>query len=243
MGRPRSRLVPIRQAGALNLIVLLLLFVAATLAGIALGRYSAERGVRVSPAALASVQVRLTETRDSLDVALDELEVLRTQREVDKQALEMLRAEMAAERERTAKIEESLSFYRSLMGSDGAKGLQLRKPELVPVGDGRIAYRFFVQQREREYDLLTGSLSVQIRGQQAAEQVDYTLAQVSEDFPNASAALQFRYFQAVEGELLLPAGFKPSEIILSVSIDKPRKTEVSEVYPWALQERFINVGQ
>ena len=45
MGRPRSRLVPIRQAGALNLIVLLLLFVAATLAGIALGRYSAERGV------------------------------------------------------------------------------------------------------------------------------------------------------------------------------------------------------
>ena len=243
MGRPRARSVPIRQAGALHLIVLLLLFVAVTLAGVALGRYSAERGVRVSPAALASVQARLTETRESLDMALDELEVLRTQREVDKQALEMLRADMAAERERTATIEESLSFYRSMMGSDGAKGLQLRKPELVPIGDGRVAYRFFVQQREREYDLLNGSLLVQIRGQQAAEQVDYTLAELSEDFPDGSATLQFRYFQGVEGELLLPEGFKPSEILLSVSIDKPRKTEVSEVYPWELQERFINVGQ
>jgi len=66
---------------------------------------------------------------------------------------------------------------------------------------------------------------------------------LSEDFPDGSAALQFRYFQAVEGELVLPEGFKPSEILLSVSIDKPRKTEVSEVYPWELQERFINVGQ
>ena len=243
MARPRARSVPIRQAGALHLIVLLLLFVAVTLVGVALGRYSAERGVRVSPAALASVQARLTETGESLDVALDELEVLRTQREVDKQALEMLRAEMAAERERTATIEESLSFYRSLMGSDGAKGLQLRRPELVLIGDGRVAYRFFVQQREREYDLLNGSLFVQIRGQQAAEPVDYTLAQLSEDFPDGSATLQFRYFQGVEGELLLPEGFKPSEILLSVSIDKPRKTEVSEVYPWELQERFINVGQ
>jgi len=243
MGRPRARSVPIRQAGALHLIVLLLLFVAVTLAGVALGRYSAERGVRVSPAALASVQARLTETRESLDMALDELEVLRTQREVDKQALEMLRADMAAERERTATIEESLSFYRSMMGSDGAKGLQLRKPELVLIGDGRVAYRFFVQQREREYDLLNGSLLVQIRGQQAAEQVDYTLAELSEDFPDGSATLQFRYFQAVEGELLLPKGFKPSEILLSVRIDKPRNTEVSEVYPWELQERFINVGQ
>jgi len=243
MGRPRARVVPIRQSGAVNLIILLLLFVAVTLAGVALGRYSAERGVRVSPAALAAVQTRLTETRESLDVALNELEVLRMQREVDQQALKILRAEMAAERERTATIEESLSFYRSLMDSDGAKGLQLRKPEMVPVGDGRIAYRFFVQQRQREYDLLNGSLSVQIRGHQAAEQVDYTLAQLSEDFPDGSAALQFRYFQAVEGELVLPEGFKPSEILLSVSIDKPRKTEVSEVYPWELQERFINVGQ
>ncbi len=243
MGRVRFRRVAIRQAGAINLIILLLLFVAVTVAGVALGRYSAERGVRVSPAALASVQTRLTETRESLDVALDELEVLRTQREVDKQALDMLRAEMAAERERTATIEESLSFYRSLMDSDGAKGLQLRKPELVRVGDGRIAYRFFVQQREREYDLLNGSLSVQIRGQQAAEQVEYTLAQLSEDFPDGSATLQFRYFQAVEGELLLPEGFNPSDIFLSVSIDKPRKAEVSEVYPWELQKRFVNLGK
>ena len=122
MGRPRARVVPIRQSGAVNLIILLLLFVAVTFAGVALGRYSAERGVQVSPAALAAVQTRLSETRESLDVALNELEVLRMQREVDQQALKILRAEMAAERERTATIEESLSFYRSLMDSDGAKG-------------------------------------------------------------------------------------------------------------------------
>ena len=77
MGRLRFRRLAIRQAGAINLIILLLLFVAVTVAGVALGRYSAERGVRVSPAALAAVQTRLTETRESLDVALNELEVLR----------------------------------------------------------------------------------------------------------------------------------------------------------------------
>ena len=152
---------------------------------------------------------------------------------------------MAAEKERTAELEEGLSFYRSMVVSDEpTKGLNLHQPELVP-GDSKeqFSYRIFVQQKEREYEMVEGVLSVDVFGVRGEEEVSYPLAELSEGFGEGAAALHFRYFQAIEGELVLPEGFVPTGVILVARTSKPRETEIREQFPWELQERFINVGQ
>ena len=229
----------LRRLGSNRMYVLAAAAITLLPAGFFLGRYTAHSDGRLSAAAAPE------KLQHSLNVALGELDIQRTRNEVDSRALEMLRREMAAERERTAELEEGLSFYRSMVVSDDPeKGFYLRKPELVRgATPDRIAYRIFVHQKEREFEKVEGELRVQVSGMQGVDKASYSLAELSPDFGEEAAALHFRYFQSIEGEMVLPEGFEPEELILVARSSKPRTIEVREVYPWELQERLINVGQ
>ncbi len=91
--------------------------------------------------------------------------------------------------------------------------------------------------------MVEGTLSVEVFGLKGEAEVSYPLAELSEDFDRGAAALHFRYFQAIEGELVLPEGFEPRGMTVVARVSKPRETEVREQFPWKLQERFINVGK
>ena len=234
----------VKHLGPKLIFVLLLFFAVLLLAGFYLGRHSGYRDVQAPVDAAEIARSQLSDLREALDIALGELQMLRTGHEVDSQVIELLRSEMAAEKQRTAELEEGLSFYRSMLVSDDPeKGLDLHEPELVP-GDkkGQFAYRIFVQQKDREYEMVEGVLAVDVFGVREEEPVSYPLAQLSEDFGENAATLHFRYFQSIEGKLALPEGFLPRGIVLAARTNKPRETETREEYPWELQERFINVG-
>jgi hypothetical protein len=163
---------------------------------------------------------------------------------VDARALEMLRQEMAAEQERMAELEEGIGFYRSMLSSDNGEGLYLHNPELAPgAAADRVAYRIIVQHRGRNSDMVEGELSVEVRGTREDEGVSYPLGDLSEEFSHGAVALHFRYFQSIEGEMSMPEGFAPTELLLVARTGKPDKAEVREVYSWELQERLINVGE
>jgi hypothetical protein len=222
-----------------------LLLVLTLLVGIFVGWQVAYRDMKVIPQSIEKMRSDLSAARAAIKVARVDLQMLRTRHEVDNHALELLRSEMAAEKERTADLEEGLRFYRSMVAAeDMANGLSLRKPELasgrVP---GRVAYRIFVQQKEREYEIVEGILSVEVVGLKGGAEVSYSLTELSEDFDHKAAALHFRYFQAIEGELVLPEGFEPSGMTVIARASKPREIEIREQFPWKLQERFINVGK
>ncbi|NQX89944.1 MAG: hypothetical protein HRT77_14905 [Halioglobus sp.] len=209
--------------------------------GFFIGEYTAFTKVESSIAGYVS---RIAELQGALDVALDELAVQRTHSEVDGRALAMLREQMASERERMAELEESMGLFRSMLSSGNTKGLYLHKPELVPGGaPRRIAFRIIVQQKERDFDTVEGDLSVEVHGRRNNEDTGYSMSELSEVFKDGAAALHFRYFQSIEGEMLVPAGFVPTEIVLVARTRKPVKTQVRAVYPWELQERLINVGE
>jgi len=234
----------VRPLGAKLLFGLAVLFLLTLMAGLYLGRHWADpQGA--NQLLIARLQADLSAMEAALKLARGDLEMLRTRHEVDTHALELLRGEIAAEKERTAELEEGMSFYRSMMVSEGAaKGLSLRTPELV-AGDrpGRVRYRIFIQQKDREYEMVEGRLSVEVYGTSGESEVRYPLAKLSTDFTERAAALHFRYFQAIEGEILLPDGFEPKGLKLTARARKPRAMEVREQFPWKLQERFINVGE
>jgi Family of unknown function (DUF6776) len=240
---PFSRLAD--YIGPKLLLALVLIFALTLLFGIYAGRQLAYNQIKVDPATAKSMLTEMSALREALRVTRGDLEVQRTLHEVDKRALELLRSEMAAEKERSANLEEGLSFYRSMVASeDPGTGLSLRKPEIVPAGTPeRFSYRFFVQQREREYEIVEGSLSVDVTGIQDEKEVRYPLSALSTGFNEKGATLHFRYFQAIEGEMVLPQGFEPKDIVLVARASKPRKSKVKKQFPWELQERFINVGK
>jgi len=226
-------------------LALALLLALTLLAGIYLGRQSVHTKLQIGSETAKSMLTELSALREAVEVARGDLEMQRTRHEVDRRALELLRSEMAAEKERTADLEEGLSFYRNMVVSeDTDSGLSVRTPELVPAeGNGRFRYRFFIQQMERDYEMVEGTLAVTVSGSSAGKDVSFPLAKLSTDFDAEASTLHFRYFQAIEGELSLPQGFEPQGITLVAKASKPRKSEAKKQFPWELQERFINVGK
>ena len=96
----------------------------------------------------------------------------------------------------------------SAEGSDA--GLCLVEEARVPAAVQRFGFlckrRWVAQQQARKHPEVKGSLSAQVLGRRAGEEASYPLGELSKEFGGESVPLAFRYFQAVEGDLELPAG-------------------------------------
>jgi hypothetical protein len=225
---------------------LLLLLALALLAGTYVGWHMAhkEMGVMHRHAA-QSTELELSVLRGKLNVVLGDMQAQRTRSNVDSRALELVRSEMVVQKALIASLEEGLRFFRSLMVSEGDDtGLSFREPELVlEMGSGHLQYRIFVQHQSRPNETVEGTFSLQVSGLEGGKQVRYALPQLSEVPDTGAVPLNFRYFQAVEGTLILPEGFEPIELTVVAQATKPRKIKVREEFPWVLQEQFINIGE
>ena len=214
-------------------------------AGFYLGQHFAYRGMGASPKDYKAMQSQLVAVQETLKSRDNELAIQSTRHDVDRQALEMVRKELAGQKEEIVGLEEGLAFYRSLISPEEmAPGLSLRGLELK-AGErpGQYFYRIVVQQEARSHKQLRGTLSVVISGKEDGRPVKYSLAKLSEDFRASGGALQFRYFQSVEGEFELPAGFDPATVQVQARTLKPHAFEIGEEYPWQLEERFTHVGK
>jgi hypothetical protein len=214
-------------------------------AGSLLGRQMAFSTMQIDPGDHAALQEELTAAAAQLDTVQGALDLERTRHEIDRRALEMVRREIAAQKERIADLEEGLRFYKGLMApGDKDPGLSLRPVELIArEAPGRYAFRIVVQQEASNHALVKGTLYAEVTGALGGQEVSYPLAELSEELAERSVALRFRYFQVIEGELVLPGGFEPREISLVASAGKPYNSEVRERFPWKLKEKFTYVGE
>lgn len=228
-------------------LTLLLFTLAAAGGSFLLGRGSARAELDANPESAQRLDRELTNLREQLRTARGELEMLRTRHEVDRQALELVRQEMAAQEEHAAQLEESLRFYRSLMApGETGTGVSVRAAELVALGrEGHYAYRILVQQKARKHELVSGSLAITLFGQREdnGEPWRMSLAELSTTEVEPTLPLRFRYFQSIEGELELAAPLRPSGIEVVATLDRPDQAQISREFPWLVQERFTHVGK
>ncbi len=182
---------------------------------------------------------------EELDGLRDNFEVQRVQHQLDIATLEIVRKELAAQKDQIFQLEEGLQFYKSLMAPEAiAQGLSLRELELVATDEpDRFAFRLVAQQEALKHPLLKGSLSIELFGQWDGDEKSYPLAKLSTDFEESTVDLRFRYFQAIEGELQIPHGFEPRSFRVVAKASSPHTAEIREEYPWEVQERFTYVGK
>jgi predicted transcriptional regulator len=242
--KPPSVLYRRRRTRLLVLIAALLASLVLVL-GFWLGQQAAYSGMGVDSELYREMQRELPAARERVQDLAHELEVQRTRNEVDRQALEMVRSDIARQKEQIAGLEEGLRFYRSLMApGEIAQGLSLRDIELIARTDpGRYAFRIVAQQEALKHQMLKGELYVEVFGIQGGERKVYPLVELSDDLDEGAVPLRFRYFQAIEGELVIPDGFQPEGFNVFASATTPRKAEVREQYSWRVQERFTHVGK
>jgi hypothetical protein len=228
-------------------IVAVVLLVSAALL-LALGFYLGQRraygDMGIDPEKFSRLQRELPEAREQVAQLERQVTAARTRHEVDRSALELVRQELARQEEQIADLGEGLRFYRSLMApGEIAQGVSLQGIELVPRDTpGRYAYRLVAQQEARKHETVRGALQITVLGRRGNEAVSYPLGELDEDIEGDSIPLRFLYFQAIEGELVIPDGFEPQAIEVLATVTSPQKLELREQYPWRLQEKFTHVG-
>jgi len=244
---PRRHLnaVEARRYRLVQLVVAALTAAMVLALGMFLGYTAAYRGLEVDPDRYREMESEIPRLEAQISDLRVELGGERTRREIDRQSLEMVRREIAGQKDHIAVLDEGLQFYKSLMApGELAQGLSLRPLELVALEvPGRYAFRIVAQQEALKHALLKGELFAEVVGLHAGQEVSYPLAELSEDVGELKIPLRFRYFQSIEGELGLPEDFEPKSVSLVATATAPRKAEVREQFPWRVRERFTHVGK
>ena len=157
---------------------------------------------------------------------------------MDKKANEEVTQTARTLRERVAQLEQDILFYRSVMSEDAENsGLTIGQMDIESTGvPNRYRYKLVMRQQEADGDtFLTGYVNVNLVGKQDEGQVMLPLRDISTNEDQLDIRLRFKYFQNIEGELELPAGFVPEQIHIAAVSTAPSDKTINKNFSWVVE--------
>ncbi|WNO09604.1 DUF6776 family protein [Teredinibacter sp. KSP-S5-2] len=215
-----------------------LLFVLASLVAFQLGHIHGMDGQEKALADAAFYKQKMESAEAEVGQLQQEIANIHLGAEVDRQANEGVRKEVIALKESIAQLQEENSFYRNLMAPSGNRsGLTFGAVEITDTDTPR-AYQLKVvmQQLAVNHNLLSGVLQVVIIGKQGELEAKYNFSDLSKDISAAKIRLRFKYFQNIEGKLILPEGFEPERIELIASTTGSKPVTIEKRFGWLVEE-------
>ena len=159
---------------------------------------------------------------DSLDTSALKMRiaVLERSEQVAKAALVELQQTLRDREEEIAGVRADLAFYGRLVGGAKREGLAVNSLSLKPVPDSR-AWNFSatLTQNFKRGPETRGKLTLTVSGIRngALETLDWK--DLGQKPDNAGIEYAFKYFQQVEGTIMLPEGFEPNRVRASADGD------------------------
>ena len=170
--------------------------------------------------------------RAEIDGLRQEIATLSRSDQVSREANGDLQLMLAERDEEISALRADVAFYERLVGSTSQRrGLTVHGLKLQSQGEGAWHFTATLTQTLNRAAVSSGSLSVEVEGSRndSLERLSWDALRQSEDAPGVEYS--FKYFQQVEGDLLLPDGFKPLRLI--VRLVPPRGEAVEESFAWA----------
>jgi hypothetical protein len=171
-----------------------------------------------------------------------DLAVLRTSDRIDQEAYSQVSVDLDDLQSQIGELNEELAFYRGIMSpADGRSGLQIKALQISPGSDpDHFSLKLILVQAGRHDARVQGSVDVSVVGESIAaesegsgETVTINLSQLTVD--SDKLRYSFRYFQILERDIVLPMGFKPATVEISLSAGR-KADAVTESIPWQLAD-------
>lgn len=155
--------------------------------------------------------------------------------QVDRKATEQVRAQVVELKNRIAELERDNTFYRDLMRPDNeGQGISVSTPTIIPLSEANTyQYKMVVKQLDANRLQVGGYLEFVLVGKNGDKQQRIALKDVSD---NERIKLNFRYFQRIEGRLVLPQEFTPDRIELKIVSVRPKKALIEKQFNWTIKE-------
>ena len=186
---------------------------------------ASENRVKVLHKELKAVTRKLETSRAREKVAEQNAEVMR-------QANQLLRQQETAHQEQLHRLQSELDFYRRLAGTSGSQsGLAVYHLDLKPTGSERV-YRYILTltQNLQRSAITTGNVRIALEGTLEDRPVTLPWARITEA-GTPQPSFRFKYFEQIEGYLVIPAAFHPGRLLVTLDA-KGQKKPVSRGFNW-----------
>jgi hypothetical protein len=174
---------------------------------------------------LAEVTDRLQRVRAREHVLEREVSVLR-------RANQLLQENESGRQAELNRLQSELDFYRRLARTGGVQtGLDVYRAELIPTESAKVfQFVLTLTQNIRRASIVSGRARIDVEGIANDRPVTLEWPEISGEETSGSA-FRFKYFQQLEGYLILPDGFSPTRLVVTLEAEDQR-APVERGYVW-----------
>jgi len=181
------------------------------------------------------IKAQLTEVTRLLSSMRQEVANLKLGGEVDTRANEEVRQTVEVLQDQIAQLSEEIRFYKGVMVPNvEEKGLRIERLDLenteVP---NKYRYSLLLTQVVDKHDYVQGGVEIALLGRDGESEKQLPLSELSET-KQARIGFRFRYFQNINGELLVPEGFIPSEVMIVARSSGRNGQRLEKKFDWQL---------
>ena len=212
--------------------LLLALFVAGAAVGTA-ATWFIRKPEAGSPAArVADAERRLKDQQGVIGELQQRISTLTRSDQISRDANRDVQAMLAEKDEQIAGLKADVAFYERFVGSGGErKGLSVHSAEFEPEAGGSWRYQVVLTQSLNRGAISQGEMRFDVEGVQGGKMatVNWDTLQQKPGAPGQHYA--FRYFQRLGGSIVLPAGFTPQRVKVSL---RGQGANVDQAFAWTL---------
>ena len=221
------------------LLVVLVALVAVT-AGWSLYRYGRYRAgydftaLRSENRHMHHLKEQLEQTNGTLR---EQKAVLERTSQVEREAHKQLDHTVSGLQDEILELKSELAFYRGIIApKDASRGLRIQSFDVTPNAVERsYRYKLVLTQVLKNDTVAQGSIGLEIEGSLNGKLKTLDFKQVSLG-DTKELRFRFKYFQNFEGDIVLPEGFVPSRVTVSVDPRGRRRSDIEKVFDWPTEE-------
>lgn len=195
-----------------------------------LAAHLAEPRLGLAQRALAEARAQIAAQRRQIETLRQQQANLKLADEVSRNANREVQASLAERDEEIARLRADVAFYERLVGATGQrKGLNVHSVSFAPEAGGSWHYTVVLTQNLNRGAVSRGSLSLVVEGVRAGklETVGWEALHQKRGVPGQPYS--FRYFQQLEGSVILPPGFTPQRVRVRLT---GGQAPVEQVFDW-----------
>jgi hypothetical protein len=156
---------------------------------------------------------------------------------VDKQALENVQQTIVGLRENISQLQEDVLFYKQIMSPENAEtGLVIGQLDLKATDvPGTVSYKLELKQQGNNENLIGGYANINVLGMRDYQEISIPLSELSVSEQEIDIRLEFRYFQNIEGQLVLPPNFEPTKVQIMAVAEGANAKTVQKSFGWLVE--------
>ena len=181
------------------------------------------------------ISKELKEARALISEMRQEIADLTVGGEIDNQANEEVRQTIENQQNLLAAQNEEISFYKGVMLPNVANtGLRIERLDVSSNAPGRVRCSLLLTQVVDKLDYVQGWVKISLLGQNGGQEETVQVSELGRDEAE-EIKFRFRYFQDIVGELQLPEGFIPREVMVVAQSSGLNAQRLEKTFDWPLR--------